>query len=173
MADDGPASLQINLLAKKVGATKGSFYWHFKDILEFKQAMLELWEAKAASDVIEEVQSAPSAEERLHLLVVQAAQVAPEEYGGRKIEPAMRAWALSDPKVSSALAQIDDTRMTFIKQVLEGLGLESPALAQLFYGAYIGLNDLNAKDKADMESGLLELKNLILAKAPFRGVLPG
>jgi len=35
LANDGPKALQIKILAERLKATKGSFYWHFKDLPAF------------------------------------------------------------------------------------------------------------------------------------------
>ena len=31
LADEGLAGMRVEILAKRFGVTKGSFYWHFKD----------------------------------------------------------------------------------------------------------------------------------------------
>lgn len=43
VANDGFAQLKILALAKTLGVTRGSFYWHFKDHAEFVDAFLEKW----------------------------------------------------------------------------------------------------------------------------------
>ena len=95
-----------------------------------------------------------------------ASKAPPDEFGGRKIEPAMRAWALSDSDVAKALDNLDRFRMVFIQQLLKELGIENQALAELCYGAYIGLDDLTSKNKADIASALDELKAMILQRRP-------
>ena len=163
LAQSGPASLQINLLAARLGATKGSFYWHFKDLKDFKDEMLSLWRSKVATDVIDEVQRADTAEARFDVLLLHAARAAPEDYGGRNIEPAMRAWSLSDSDVAAALLELDTMRMAFVAQTLKGLGIEKPAVTELVYAAYIGLDDLHSKERADIGAALKALKDMILA----------
>ena len=164
LAEAGPASLKINLLAKRVGATKGSFYWHFKDLKTYKEAMLELWISKVATEVFDEVKMAETKDAKIDILLSNAARPAPEEYGGRKIEPAMRAWSLSDPDVSQALSNLDLLRITFTAEVLKALGIEDEALVHLVYAAYIGLDDLSSKGKADIGLSLNALKKLILSQ---------
>lgn len=164
LAQSGPASLQINLLARRLGATKGSFYWHFKDLKDFKNAMLSLWKSKVATEVMDEVRRAATAEARLDLLLSNAARAAPVEYGGRSIEPAMRAWSLSDRDVATALTELDTLRMEFVARILEDLGIKTPAVTQLIYAAYIGLDDLHSKGRADIEAALDALKGMILSQ---------
>ena len=165
LADQGPSAIQINALAKTLGATKGSFYWHFASLADFKAAMLDLWHAKAAIEVMEQVEQLESPQAKLDALLTEAARSAPEEYGGRKIQPAMRAWALSDADVAASLANLDKMRLGFIETLLSELGLHNAALAQLIYGAYIGLDDLDSKGRADIFAGLGELAKLVRSQA--------
>ena len=164
LARSGPASLQINLLAKTLGATKGSFYWHFKDLKDFKGAMLSFWKSKVATEVMDEVRRAETAEARFDLLFSNAMRTAPETYGGRDIEPAIRAWSLSDSDVAEALGELDTLRLAFISQVLKDLEVNMPALPELAYAAYIGLDDLHAKKRADIGAALDILKSMILSR---------
>lgn len=161
LADNGPAAIQINSLAQKLGATKGSFYWHFKDISEFKTAMLELWRTKVASDVIKDVAAQPTPEKQLDALFANAARPAPEDYGGYKLEPAMRAWALADDDVGAALAELDRVRLAFLRTLLDDHGLDGKLLSELIYGAYIGLDDLQSKGRANSFDALDALKRMI------------
>ena len=162
LAENGPASVQINLLAQKLGATKGSFYWHFKDIADYKSDMLALWRTKVASDVIADINAQNTPEQQLDALFENAARSAPEDYGGRKIEPAMRAWALADDDVAQALAELDALRLSFLKGLMDARGLDGAVLSELIYGAYIGLDDLQSKDRANSTKALAALRQMIL-----------
>ena len=161
LSRDGPTALRAEALARKLKTTKGSFYWHFADLPAFKQAMLTLWREKVAGEIIAEVMEEEDKQRRLELLIKNAAKPPPDEYGGRKIETAMRAWALSDPIVFSALDEMDHLRIGFVSSLLKDVGLDDPSLAQLIYGAYIGLDDLSSKDKADIGPALEKLLALM------------
>ena len=69
LADQGPSAIQINALAQTLGATKGSFYWHFSSLADFKAAMLDLWHAKVATEVMEQIDQAKSPEAKLEALL--------------------------------------------------------------------------------------------------------
>src|SRR3954470_16413494 len=53
VADKGVANISVERLARELGATKGSFYWHFKDRPALIAAALERWEAVYTDAVIE------------------------------------------------------------------------------------------------------------------------
>ena len=40
----GPSALAAEPLARALGTTKGSFYWHFKDVPAFQDALLAAWQ---------------------------------------------------------------------------------------------------------------------------------
>ncbi len=166
LATDGPAALRAEALARSLGTTKGSFYWHFKDLPDYKRQMLMLWRTKVATEVIDAVEKTPSGAAQLQDLLIRAAGPAPAAFGGRAIEPAVRAWSLTDPDVKAALADVDAIRCAFVAKLLSDMGLTDPHLPQAVYAAYLGLDDLTAKGSGDIATGLPALMTLILRAAP-------
>ena len=162
LATDGPVALRAEALARALGTTKGSFYWHFKDLPAYKAEMLNLWREKVASEIIARILAEDDPHKRLDLLAEEAAKAAPDSFGGRAIEPAIRAWALTDKAVMTALAEVDALRIAFIAQLLTAAGHEA-GFAPLVYAAYLGLDDQAAKHGADMLEPLNDLISLIRA----------
>src|SRR5271170_6768737 len=58
LAAHGPQGLRIMAIAKDMGVTKGSFYWHFKDLREYRTALLAEWERRFTEDNIVQVDRA-------------------------------------------------------------------------------------------------------------------
>jgi len=162
LAKDGPVALRAEALARGLGTTKGSFYWHFADVPAFKAAMLGLWQQKVASEIIEIVLAEPDPRERMRVLAREGVREPPPEFGGRATEPAMRAWALVDAEVMAALVMLDQQRLAFLEQLLVGIGRPDPALAQVIYATYLGLDDLSAKHGLDMAPGMERLVEMVL-----------
>ena len=65
-----------------------------------------------------------------------------------------------------ALLVLDQQRLDFIAQLLTDIGRPDPALAQVIYATYIGLDDLSAKHELDMSPGIQRLIEMILDGAP-------
>ena len=161
LADNGPAALRAEAIARALGTTKGSFYWHFADLPAYKAAMLALWREKVAAEIIARVMAAPRGWPRLDALVAEAAMPPPDEFGGKGIESAIRAWALADADVSGALQDMDKLRIGFTAELLNDAGQDGATLAPAIYAAYVGLDDLAAKGHGDIGQGLNALINLL------------
>jgi len=162
LSTTGPDSLKAEALARTLGATKGSFYWHFKDVPDFKAKMLGHWHDKAFDAVARSVDASGDPTERLYRLA-ELATAEPEGYGGAAVEPAIRTWSTSDPLVASAVAEVDAKRLTYLAGLLAELGLTNPDFSRIVYGAYVGMNTLSAADGTDNSGAMSTLMAAILA----------
>ena len=70
LARDGLGGLRIEVLAKRCGVTKGSFYWHFKDRQDLLTAMLDYWKEGRIRDIEKTTSVTPGRErEQLHFAI--------------------------------------------------------------------------------------------------------
>src|SRR5258708_33968522 len=92
LAEHGVDAVRIEPLAQRLGITKGSFYWHFRDRPALLAALLEEWEKEATLAIIDQVESrgggAGARLLRLFLLTLDA---------DPRLERQLRAWAAGDP----------------------------------------------------------------------------
>src|SRR5664279_6276683 len=87
LAKNGFTALKAEPLAKAMGVSRGSFYWHFADIGAFHAAILRHWREVAAEQIIAGVEAASTDEGALPYLLRRA-------FGGpRELERAVRNWA--------------------------------------------------------------------------------
>ena len=136
LAAHGIDRVRVEVLATRLGVTKGSFYWHFKDRDALLAAMLERWRRRATLSLIERLDraGAPPVERlrellRLPLRGDRAALAA-------EIELAIRLWGRGDPRAREALAEVDELRLRYIEQLLAQAGVsakEARARAILAY----------------------------------------
>ena len=133
----GPMSLAAEPLARQLGATKGSFYWHFKDVPALHDAVVKDWQSRALSDIATALSESGSAEQRLRA------------FGSRLLadaqDPAIRSWAQTSAPVAAAVADVDTERLTYIASLLAHLGVGNPEFAQSCLAAVIGLPQLHGK----------------------------
>lgn len=134
LIEHGPSALAAEPLARRLGATKGSFYWHFKDVPDLHQATVRDWQARALSEVVEALAEDAPAERRLRRFG-QTILSDPQD-------PAMRGWARINPMVATAVAAVDAERMTYIAALLRQLGLANADFAQTSLGSLVGMPQL-------------------------------
>lgn len=139
LADGGVAAVAIDRLAKGVGATRGSFYWHFEDRRELIEAALALWERENTIDLIPEADAVGDPAERLRFIfrLVYERPVDP-------IEIAL-ASAADDPLVAPVFLRVTRARIALLRRTLVDLGLgeaEAGDRAWLAYAFYIGHHQL-------------------------------
>ena len=133
----GNKAVAIEPLAKTMGVTKGSFYWHFADRPALLEAVLADWESKATAPLLDRLRrSAAEPASRLHAL---AATVAAEGKGS--LDPAMRAWAHGEPRAAAAVSRVDAARLAYIAGEFRALGFSAAQAwtrARLFYLHLLG-----------------------------------
>jgi AcrR family transcriptional regulator len=137
LAQRGFTALKADPLAKSMGVSRGSFYWHFADIGAFHAAILKHWREVAAEQVIAglEVAAADSTGNPLSLLLREA-------FGSKQaLEKAVRSWAAIDPKARAAVQAIDRRRVDYVAHMLRQAGVKpdiASARAQILYWAFLG-----------------------------------
>jgi AcrR family transcriptional regulator len=141
IADGGLAAVGIEPLAARLGATKGSFYWHFDNRDALLEAAIKRWEKETTTDVAAEItaaQDAPASQFRR--LVVRVIERAEQD----RVGPSLLASA-AHPAVAPALQRVTTTRLNLIATVFMRLGFppaEARRRALLAYSAYLGHGQL-------------------------------
>lgn len=136
LADQGIDAVRVEPLAKQIGVTKGSFYWHFKDRDALLEAILNDWRRRATVQIIERIENNEgSPADRLRRLLRLPYEGRRAAHGAA-LEASVRAWARHDPRTAEALAEVDALRLRYIAKLLEEHGKspeESAARAMLGY----------------------------------------
>ncbi|WP_207796545.1 TetR/AcrR family transcriptional regulator [Sphingomonas oleivorans] len=142
LAAHGPSALKIGAMAAELHVSRGSFYWHFRDIADFRSRLLESWKDWATQRVIRELEADHDEPDRLKSLLSRAFSGEPrDDLSIRSLDKALRAWAIDDDKVAAVVASVDADRMAFISKLLEESGVESQKAAHraaFLYWAYLG-----------------------------------
>lgn len=163
LVENGPSGLKAEPLARRLNTTKGSFYWHFRDVSQFQDAMLTYWQQGAFANIVAYLEREPAIPKRLRLLGQIATGAAWPGYKGAPIEPAIRAWSRSDAKVAQMVLQIDEHRLSYLTKMLGEIGITNPEFARLIYAALIGLEDLSSRDAQKHAGPMGTLIDLILS----------
>jgi AcrR family transcriptional regulator len=135
LAQGGFTALKAEPLAKAMGVSRGSFYWHFADIGAFHAAILARWREVAAEQIIANVEAASGHENPLAVLL---RRVFNERL---TLENAVRTWATVDPLARAAVQAIDQRRLGYVASLFRQTGLTedvASARAQVLYWAFLG-----------------------------------
>lgn len=128
----GPEGVRVEPLARDLGVTKGSFYWHFRDRSDLLEALLREWEAETSllSEALR--QADPRAELPAIVTELNRRNLASER-GDSPSDAAIFAWAASDPDVARRANRVEAERMRLFRKLTR-----KKELADLFFYAYHG-----------------------------------
>jgi AcrR family transcriptional regulator len=135
LARDGAHALKVGAMAARLKVSRGSFYWHFRNIGAFRTALLQVWQERQTDRVIRDLETRQG-EPGLFRHLLHGAYTS-----GRALDRAMRAWAADDRRVASAVASVDARRVAGIAKLLIDAGVGRAAArhrAAFLYWAFLG-----------------------------------
>lgn len=141
IAEQGVGALAVEALARQLGVTKGSFYWHFRTREALLNAALERWEQYGEREIIDEIAQIADPRKRLPELFRRVAH----ELQPHRVYAALLK-ALDHPQVVPVMARVSQRRMEFLTTAYREAGLAPPQAlnrARLTYAAYVGFLQLN------------------------------
>ena len=136
----GVEGVRVEVLAERLGITKGGFYRRFKVRRALLDALLENWTRGRITAIEAQTRLAGAdARERLKSVIrLYSERLNPQ---GMAIELAIRQWARSDKAAAAAVASVDAARLQNVAQLYRQLGLSADnaqARAVLFYAFIFG-----------------------------------
>jgi AcrR family transcriptional regulator len=115
LAEGGPDAVRVEVMAKKLGVTKGGFYGFFADRDALLEAMLNAWERESTDEVIDRVEREggdPKTKiQRAGVLTFSSDRLLP-------IDLAIRDWARRDQAVAERLRLVDNRRMALLREMI-------------------------------------------------------
>lgn len=131
LAESGLAAVAIEPLASRLGATKGSGYWHFASRAALVEATLLRWEREYTEQVIELTAQPGDPMASLQRLFRAVIHVA----GPQSVELALLA-AATDPAVAPVVRRVTERRIAYLVRLLTDLGFAKPRARQRALGIY-------------------------------------
>ncbi|MEM9190736.1 MAG: TetR/AcrR family transcriptional regulator [Myxococcota bacterium] len=137
LVEYGIDGIRVERLARDLGVTKGSFYWHFADRRALLQALLDSWAEQGTAAIIQTVEDeGGDAHQRLRRLW----EVASND-GEQAFELALRDWARRDEVARHAVRQTDRRRMAYLRTLVGEIVIDPEtveARCLLLYSLLIG-----------------------------------
>lgn len=144
LATKGPSALAAEPMARALGTTKGSFYWHFKDVPAYHTALIGAWRTRAIATLRDALSDTAGPDQRLRTF---GATVLSDE-----VETALRIWAQSNADVAAVLSAVDAERHTYLSLLLREMGLGNPDFARALQATLIGLPQMAKGETAPFET---------------------
>jgi AcrR family transcriptional regulator len=164
LSSEGVDSVRVEVLARDLGVSKGSFYWHFQDREELLAKLLALWDEGEMKWLDAAAADNESAAARWAMFVERSAD--PER---ARLEVAIRNWARRNHDVAARAAAIEKRKAQFIAGVLRDTGFASDAAeywSEIVQLACLGWIDRTTRDAEPQSAGATLgefLSELILA----------
>jgi len=140
VAEQGVSAVAVEPLARRLGVTKGSFYWHFPSRDALLTAALERWEAIEQESVFGSLEAVPDPRERLRrLFLLVAHEIKPHVIYSELLK------ALDHPAVQPVINRVSQRRLDYLVASFRQAGLgrtEAQHRARLAYSAYLGFLQL-------------------------------
>ena len=118
----GVSGVRIVPLARRLGVTSGSFYWHFANRAKLYEALLEYWETEmtdAAIDAARKMEGPPK--ERIWSLMKQVMST-----GMAKFDLAIWHWAQTDEAAQTTFQRVLEKRFVFAAWMFKEAGFSKP-----------------------------------------------
>lgn len=147
LAETDATQLKIDIITKRLGVTKGSFYHHFKDYQDYKTSLLDYVIEAGTLNIIEIMDEEVTPEARFTRLIETTVGYPPN------MEVSIRAWALQDAQVRAYQERIDQQRIDYVRDIFLEMGYDAKKaqmMAQMAYAVYVGsqqiIPSLNSED---------------------------
>jgi AcrR family transcriptional regulator len=161
----------VDVLAKKLGVTRGSFYWHFKDREDLLRAVLQAWQELATENLTRRLESASTDPQEQLRDVLSLPFRGDSALRASRIELAIRAWARRDAMARQAVDQADAARISYIAQIFSGLGYglaEARNRALLTYSVNVACSLLTPASGVSRPEELLAYAARLMQAEPLK-----
>jgi len=143
IAEQGVSAVAVEPLARRLGVTKGSFYWHFPSRDTLLQAALDRWEEVEQEQVFGSLEEVADPRERLRQLF----QLVGHETKPHAIYSELLK-ALDHPAVQPVVQRVSQRRLEYLTASFRQAGLgraDAQHRARLTYAAYVGFLQLRTQ----------------------------
>ncbi|HYS54682.1 MAG TPA: helix-turn-helix domain-containing protein [Thermoanaerobaculia bacterium] len=151
LATGGPVAVSVEAIARTLGATKGSFYWHFADREALLSAALLRWEAQYTDRVIADLERIAEPRKRLTRLFLAANR--PND--AWRVHVALSA-STEEPVIARTLARVSRRRISYLEACYRSMGYSAARAhghALHAYVAYLGFLHLGVECPAELPRG--------------------
>lgn len=119
-------AVRVDVLAKALGVSRGSFYWHFTDRDDLLNRVLLSWQEEQTEQIIARYRKQGVQAQALIHELVELPFHGRAAMKGSSTELAIRAWARRDETARRVVDAVDAKRLAYIEECFANLGFAAP-----------------------------------------------
>jgi AcrR family transcriptional regulator len=139
LIEEGTAGVEINKLARRLGVSRGGFYWFFKDRAQLLEELLAFW-VRTSTVLFEAVLKGPSRDGVAEYQALTRLWIDEKEYDPRW-DGAVRDWARTSESVRKVVQAVDRKRIAVLEEIFHDMGYrgkEANVRARVMYYHQVG-----------------------------------
>lgn len=156
LIEEGTAGVEVNKLAKRLGVSRGGFYWFFKSRQQLLERLIAYW-AETSHELFERLPKSSAGDgleefRQLNRLWVDETQYDP------KWDGAVRDWARTSAEVRAVVEAVDEKRIGVIEKIFVHLGftgMDAHIRARVTYYHQVGYYALGVRESRKRRLELL------------------
>jgi len=150
LVQKGIASVKVEPLARDLGVTPGSFYWHFKNRRSLHRALLRDWLGANVSPFFDAYDLAEETPRAQYLALSYVWVLSPDF--DPELDAAVREWGKTSALVARLVRRVDAGRIGLYQGIFEGFGHNPTSAfvrARTMYFHQIGYYTLRVEEKLE------------------------
>lgn len=163
LIEEGTAGVEINKLAKRLGVSRGGFYWFFASREQLLQELLSYW-VETGTQLFENLLNPKQRNGMQEYQALIDLWIDEKEYDPRW-DGAVRDWARTSPAVLKAVQAVDRKRIEVIERIFWDLGysgLEAQVRARVTYYHQVGYYALGVRESRQQRLELIPYYKKVL-----------
>lgn len=163
LIEEGTAGVEINKLAKRLGSSRGGFYWFFKDRAQLLDELVQYW-AQTSTVLFERVLDRHKGDGLAEYLAMTNLWVDEKEYDP-KWDGAIRDWARTSETVRKVVQAVDQRRIDVLEEIFRHIGYqgkEANVRARVMYYHQVGYYAMGVRESKSERRSLIPFYRKVL-----------
>lgn len=163
LIEEGTAGVEINKLAKRLGVSRGGFYWFFKSRNQLLDELLAYW-AQTSTILFERILQGSGRNGMQEYQALTDLWIDENEYDP-KWDAAVRDWARTSAGVLKVVQSMDEKRIAIIEQICLDLGykgLDAHVRARITYYHQVGYYAMGVRETRKQRIDLIPFYRKVL-----------
>jgi AcrR family transcriptional regulator len=163
LIEEGTAGVEINKLAKRLGSSRGGFYWFFKDRAQLLEELLAYW-VQTSTVLFERILQVPGRNGIEEYLAMTNLWIDENEYDP-KWDGAVRDWARTSQTVRKVVQSVDQKRIEVLERIFNDMGYtgkEAHVRARIMYYHQVGYYAMGVQESRSERRALIPYYQKVL-----------